>query len=208
MFRVPVLDQFEYQPPVLNYRLIMPPSIVQKGYRYVVLSPAAGDWTGKDNCIATYLGTDGWEFTQPKHGMCVFAQEESNYFVFNSNSNKWIKLFDLLNKSILVETGTSYTVDDGSLNSSMVINLTATTFTVYLPNLTNVYDKSFIKISKVDTVDKLIIKSYTGQYIQKNLNTEIYNEEPFLVNITLVANPGLNIWEIQGGTGCWNMEID
>ena len=69
-YKVPVLGAFAWQKPVLNLR--SSPIASDKGDRYLVIAPASGDWTGKEDYIAEYNGAS-WDFTPPLMGMWCYV---------------------------------------------------------------------------------------------------------------------------------------
>lgn len=63
-----VLVQLQVQSDLLS----RPPSIVDEGERYLVASPSALEWDGKDNQIAHYIDGD-WTFYEPSVGWRVWV---------------------------------------------------------------------------------------------------------------------------------------
>ena len=58
--KVPTLEQFAWQPPVISASTDVPIS-PSKGDRYIVPSNATGVWIGHELDIATYTDTT-WEY--------------------------------------------------------------------------------------------------------------------------------------------------
>jgi len=75
-YRVPVLDEFSWQPPVLDKDLTAPPGGEAKGDRYIVGGSATGDWSGLDNHIVTYDGS-AWLDATPAEGWYVYVDDEN-----------------------------------------------------------------------------------------------------------------------------------
>jgi len=73
--------------PVLDKDLVEPPVSPVEGDRYLVASPATGDWVGKENNIAEWDGS-AWVFTAPLLGMAVLVTDEVNIFAFDGTD--WI----------------------------------------------------------------------------------------------------------------------
>lgn len=86
-YRIPVLQYFCWQDPVLDKDLTAPPETPTKGDRYIVASSATGDWAGEDGNIAMWTGEE-WDFTIAKEGMFCFVLDEhiSYYFI-----TEWIE---------------------------------------------------------------------------------------------------------------------
>lgn len=86
-YRVPVLEKYAFQPPVLDKDLTSPPVSPVKGDRYIVGPSATGAWSGKDDYIAWYDGA-AWKFDQPFDGWLVWVVDESlPYYFYNSMWN-------------------------------------------------------------------------------------------------------------------------
>ena len=80
-YRVPVLEKFEWQPPVINYQSA-PPGSPAKGHRYIVLTTGTGVWAGHDEAIATFDGTN-WLFDLPSAvGWVTYLQTGSKYMYY------------------------------------------------------------------------------------------------------------------------------
>ncbi len=75
-YRVPVLQDFSWQPPVEDKDLTAPPGGESKGDRYIVGAEATGDWSGLDNHIVTYNGS-GWIDDTPAEGWYVYVKDEN-----------------------------------------------------------------------------------------------------------------------------------
>jgi len=76
-YRVPVLSDFSWQPPVLDRDLTAPPVSPSKGDRYIVgVSADSGDWFGLDNHIVTYDGA-AWIDDTPLEGWYCYIEDES-----------------------------------------------------------------------------------------------------------------------------------
>lgn len=94
-YRVPVLEDFSWQPPVLDKDLATAPTGVGvlKGHRYIVAANG-GNWSGgvaKD--IATAKQADPsdpahWMFDTPAEGWFVYVTDEHKVYRFN-NSSVW-----------------------------------------------------------------------------------------------------------------------
>lgn len=69
---------------VVSRAVADPPASSQEGDRYLVASPATGDWTGKENAIAAFQ--DGiWQFHTPKAGWRVWIGDEARFLVHDGN---------------------------------------------------------------------------------------------------------------------------
>ena len=75
-YRVPVLDDFSWQPPVKDKELTAPPGGETKGDRYIVGGSATGAWAGLDNHIVTYDGA-AWIDATPAEGWYVYIEDEN-----------------------------------------------------------------------------------------------------------------------------------
>lgn len=90
-YRVPVLEEFEWQQPVINMNTTTPPGSPSKGDRYVVASGATGDWSGEDDNIAYCSNATGpvWSFTEAKEGMIVWDEYRDDYWHYDGST--WVK---------------------------------------------------------------------------------------------------------------------
>jgi len=123
--RVPYLENFEFQPAVLDKDLSTPESGVVKGDRYIVGSSASGDWATKEKNIAWYDGVE-WKFDAPKKGTLVFVSDE-NIFYFYNDSN-WVLLVEELGLGDMLKTvydtdengivDKAESIDDGAGNTA------------------------------------------------------------------------------------------
>lgn len=85
-YRIPVLESFSWQPPVLE-TTNTPPGTPAKGDRYIVGGTPTGAWTGYGWYIATYNGS-GWMFDQPLEGWRAWDIAADNDKRFNGTA--WI----------------------------------------------------------------------------------------------------------------------
>lgn len=81
-YRVPVLEKFHWQQPVLDNDLTAPPSAPTKGDRYLVATGASGDWAGQAGKIAWFDGTI-WKFDAPAEGWFVWLLDENKLFYYS-----------------------------------------------------------------------------------------------------------------------------
>lgn len=81
-YRVPVLEQFEWQQRVISMALATPPGSPAKGDRYVVAASPTGAWASHANHIAWYDGA-AWVFDVPLAGWTLWNIATSQNFVFD-----------------------------------------------------------------------------------------------------------------------------
>jgi len=86
-YRVPVLEQFSWQPPVADKDLTAPPGGESKGDRYIVGGSATGDWSTHDNDIATYDGAS-WLYDTPSEGWSCWVSDEDVFYNFDGSN--WV----------------------------------------------------------------------------------------------------------------------
>jgi hypothetical protein len=83
-YRIPVLETFSWQPPVLDV-LVTPDSTPDKGDRHIIGVGATGIWEDKDNWIATCTGVGPvtWTYDIPEDGWQVWnmATQEFLYVI-------------------------------------------------------------------------------------------------------------------------------
>ena len=83
-YRVPVLENFEWQRPVED-RVVAPAGGEAKGIRYLVIATASGDFAGQENKIAYYDGA-AWQFDAPLEGMILWVKDEDKYYRYDGSS--------------------------------------------------------------------------------------------------------------------------
>jgi len=89
-YRVPVLDFFAFQPPIL-YQQNDPDVSPAKGDRYIVGDTPTGDWVGHEQDIAWYDGS-AWQFDTPVKGWLCYNEDQGYYYF---TSVVWQKLSEV-----------------------------------------------------------------------------------------------------------------
>ncbi len=127
-YRVPVLENYEFQPAILDKDLSTPPAPV-RGARYIVKATGGGAWTGKENNIAWYDAE--WKFDAPKVGTLIYVVDENKFYQYNGSA--WVLLFEELglgdmlkstydvNANNIVDKAES--IDDGAGNTASAVDL-------------------------------------------------------------------------------------
>lgn len=85
-YRVPVLENFQWQQPILDKDLTAPPAAT-KGNRYIIGTGASGSWSTHDNQITTYDGAS-WLFTTPTEGTTCWVADEDVLYTWSGTS--WV----------------------------------------------------------------------------------------------------------------------
>lgn len=78
--RIPALEYFSWQPPVISSSTLTPPGAPTKGDRYLINGVGAGGWVGKDNNIAWYDGTE-WQYDIPADGWITYVLDLNLFYV-------------------------------------------------------------------------------------------------------------------------------
>lgn len=89
-YRIPVLENFEFQPGVID-RVNAAPVSPAKGDRYLVIATVASgdDFFGQEGNIATFDGV-AWMFDSAIEGMMVWVDDEDVYYYYNGTAwNIW-----------------------------------------------------------------------------------------------------------------------
>lgn len=114
-----VAQGLDWQESVLSASLTTPPGLPLDGYRYVVASPASGDWTGEEDSIAEYNGSS-WDFTTPNEGFAVFVEDSNLLCIYFDAS--WMKMGTAIDHGNLVglsdDDHTQYLLTDGTRAST------------------------------------------------------------------------------------------
>lgn len=94
-YRVPVLEDFAWQPPVEDIVANVPiPSDVSQGIRYLVSATGSDQFNGEDNNVATCTVSDpsapsDWMFDTPVEGHFVYVKDENALYKFGGAT--WTK---------------------------------------------------------------------------------------------------------------------
>lgn len=114
-YRVPVLEQFSWQPPVASV-LSTPPGSPAKGDRYLVGASPTGAWSGKTNNIAWYDGA-AWMFDAPSAGWTTYNVATSMQLTYggsvwaNLDGDMTKAVYDTNNNGIVDK---AESIDDGA----------------------------------------------------------------------------------------------
>lgn len=80
-YRVPVMEKFSWQDPVINILSAQPVGPITND-RYIIGPTATGvDWEGKEKKIAWFNGTI-WKFDTPAIGWRIFNKSDSNFYTY------------------------------------------------------------------------------------------------------------------------------
>lgn len=118
-YRVPVLEQFSWQPTVAS-TLNTPPGSPVKGDRYLVGTVPTGAWVGKASNIAWYDGA-AWQFDAPAAGWTVYNVALAYNLTYGGST--WTQVEGDMTKAVYDTNANgivdkSENVDDGAGNAS------------------------------------------------------------------------------------------
>lgn len=82
-FRVPVLENFAWQEPVIA--IAATPTLTSKGTRYLVAVGATGDFLGKDNSVAWMDDAGVWYFDAPSDGWKLYDKNTKAFYVYDGS---------------------------------------------------------------------------------------------------------------------------
>lgn len=105
------------QSGIIDRNLTAPPGSPSEGDTYIVGASATGDWSGKDNNIATYYDSI-WRFYPPKVGWLVYVVDEGIHLKYDGSS--WVVAF--------TQSGASWGWQDWEHNGSSQTITSADTF--------------------------------------------------------------------------------
>jgi len=147
--RVPVLDEFSWQPPVLDKDLTAPPGGEAKGDRYIVGGSATGAWSGLDNHIVTYDGA-AWLDATPAEGWYVYVDDENALYRY---------------------TGAAWDIEDISAVESNIVTIetTASVLQTSVTAVSSELDTVESEITTIETVASVLQTSVTA--ISSNVDT-------------------------------------
>jgi hypothetical protein len=80
--KVPVLENFVWQPPVKDKDLSSPPGSPSKGDRYIIAATGSGDWSAHTGDVAEYDGTS-WVFITKVEGLVTWVQDEDLFYKYD-----------------------------------------------------------------------------------------------------------------------------
>lgn len=96
---------------VFNRSTTTPPGSPSAGDRYIVGSGATGVWSGEDDNVAIYVGTN-WVFFTPSEGWRVYDQGLNEIAVYDGSA--WVGLADFLNIATQTNSSGTITTDLGT----------------------------------------------------------------------------------------------
>jgi len=145
-YRVPVLQDFNWQPNVKDKDLGTPAGGEAKGDRYIV-SANGGAWSdGAAKDIAWWDGT-GWQFDTPSEGWQCWVEDENLYYVFDGS--------DWVSQSVATNTSniSSHTIQIASLESKQVVDTgDISSHTIQIASLES---KEVVDRASIDSVETI-----------------------------------------------------
>jgi hypothetical protein len=81
----PLTETKYWWDPVFSMDLISPPEDPAPGDRYIVGSPATGEWSTQEYQLAEFI-FDGWEFRTPPENVVVFNVAKKGFYTFNGTT--------------------------------------------------------------------------------------------------------------------------
>lgn len=124
-YRVPVLEQYAYQPAVISQTLNTPPGSPVKGDRYIVGAAPTGAWAGKALQIAWYDGA-AWQFDAPAAGWTTWSNADAKSYVYNGTvwqadpGDMAKSVYDTNNDGIVDKAAA---IDDGAGHTASATNI-------------------------------------------------------------------------------------
>lgn len=119
------IQNFEWQPSVLDKDLTSPPGSPASGDRYLVglvegAAVATGAWAGQDGRIAEYVGA-AWQFTDVTLGTYVGVDDETDKLYLKSSATTWTaKYFEASTASTgLVKVGFDIRLDSSAAGAGL-----------------------------------------------------------------------------------------
>jgi hypothetical protein len=73
---------------IVTDRATTPPGSPTDGNTYLIIATATGDWAGKENQLALYVGTD-WHYVTPIKGTRAYVQDENLWYLYNAAATEW-----------------------------------------------------------------------------------------------------------------------
>lgn len=91
---------------VFNRTTTTPPGSPSEGDRYIIAATATGAWTGQENNIAVYIGTN-WIIFTPSEGWAAYDQGANETIIWNGTS--WVSLAGVIGADYLPLAGGTMT---------------------------------------------------------------------------------------------------
>ena len=203
MYKIPVLDNYEWQKAVLDKTLSVPPSSPSKGDRYIIAANPSGAWHNKPKRIVEFNGTS-WDVTQPKDGMLVLVKSES--ILYQYLNNKWRDFALMVSSKRRVA---SYSTDhDITLDEAGMLFVADSDDDIIftLPSVSSADIGTTYTFAKVKKNSKLSIKANDSDYVaDSGAGCTIYTDnkngiEFATLTLTLIQ---ADRWGIITGNGTW-----
>lgn len=109
-----LINGLDWQASVLSKALSSPPGSPVINDRYIIASSATNEWSGHENKIAEWIGSE-WLIILPTEGAATLVEDEDTQYNYNGTS--WVKFGTLVNHSNLINLNaddhTQYTLLNG-----------------------------------------------------------------------------------------------
>lgn len=145
------LQGWDWQESVLDRDLTTPPGSPATGDRYIVAAVAAGAWTGQEDSIAEWDGSQ-WVFSVPDNGTATIVEDEGvNGLAILWNGTSWGSFGDAVDHGALVGLG-----DDDHTQYLLVSGARA---------MTGDLDMGANNVTNVGTVDGVDVSTHAARHI-------------------------------------------
>ena len=199
--RVPILEYYEWQKPVLDKDLSAPPSNPLKGDRYIIAYNPSGDWHNKPKRIAEYNGT-GWDTFEMREGMLTLVKDEG--ILYQYVDGKWRDFALVIGRRRVEPQNASRAISLDDCGKVFTCDTTSMcTFT--LPSVGAADIGVHFTFIRQNPLGSLVIQAADGDVIaDSGPGGTIYSSSVEESNTTLsILLAGPDRWVITGGHGSW-----
>lgn len=202
-FRIPVLEYYEWQKPVLDKDLSAPPSNPSKGDRYIIAYNPSGAWHNKPKRIAEYNGL-AWDLFEMREGMLTLVKDEG--LLYQYVNDKWRDFALIIGRRRVEPQNSSkvITLDD----CGKVYTCDTTSMCTYtLPSVGYADIGVHFTFIRLNPQGSLVVQAADLDIIaDSGPGGTIYSSDIEESNTSLsILLAGVDKWVITGGHGTWTV---
>lgn len=188
-YRVPVLQDFAWQPPV-NDRITAPTEVEAKGYRYLIIAAASGIFTGKENQIATAkqanpTTAEHWYFDTPSEGWTTRVLDEDANYIYDGAA--WDLADASANESNIVVNSTNISAN-ASTNVLQDASIDSLESEVSTNLSTEVADVASIDLVTSANASTNVLQDASIDSLESEVSTNLSTEVADVASIDLITS--------------------
>ena len=211
IFKIPVLDHYEWQKAVNDKDIKDPPEAPAKGDRYIIGQYPTGLWYNKPKRIAECISVDPitWDFTEPKQGMLTLVLDEG--ILYQYVDNKWRDFALVIGRRRVqsISGDTTSVVSISTDDCGKVFTADTTSLMQFnLPSVTASDIGVHFTFSRLNQLGTIMVHANDSDFIaDSSAGGNIWNDsaEENYTSITLTLLK-YNQWVITAGHGTWTVD--